>query len=138
MRDEEDECCQSRGRRLWPLSVAAGGCPCGSLAIRGILGLKEHTRSLCGLCMGSCSQSSAQLYYCLMSEHAGQISCLQAKPQWACSMHVPNVSIPGRLVLSLKNGIYIAALNKATLHWLNSFFCLFQDPKKSLQSKSAV
>lgn len=78
-----EECCQSRGGRLWPLSGAAGWSPCGSLAVHGILGLKEHTRSLCDSCMGECSQSSAQLCYCLMSAHAGQISCTQAKPQWA-------------------------------------------------------
>lgn len=37
------------------------------------------------------------------------------KASVGCSMHIPNVPIPSRLVLSVKNGIYIAALNKTTL-----------------------
>lgn len=93
MRDEK--CCQSREGRLWPLSMAAGLSPCDNLAVHGILGMKEHASSLCGLCMGDCSQSSAQLCYCLVSACAGQISCMQAKPPWA--------ALNVRLVLSLKN-----------------------------------
>lgn len=86
MRDKEKSVVKAKegdcGLFLW-LIVAAGGSPCDSLVVCGILGLKEHTRSLCGSCMGDCSQSSVQLCCCLMSAHAGQIPCLQAEPQWA-------------------------------------------------------
>lgn len=64
-------------------TVAAGGRPCDSLTVHGILGLKDHSRSLCGSWMGDCSQSSVRLCYCLMSAHAAQIARMQAKPQWA-------------------------------------------------------
>lgn len=105
-----EEGCQDRWERPWPLSLATGSGPWDSLAVFGIFGLWEHSRSLCGLQVGDavpCPQKSSAILWCLFF-------CMQAKPQWA-ALYIYQMFLVPVEVLSLKSWIHNAVLDEAAL-----------------------